>query len=421
MTSSNDRLDRNVVAWADELLASFPAVVIEGARQVGKSTLAEMLVERSGRPARYLALDDEVQRAAALHDPAAFVDQLPDGLLVIDEIQRAPELILPIKAAIDRNRTPGRFILTGSADLLRLKRTPDSLAGRAVSLPLRPLSQGEINGRRDDFVTRFLAGVDPAACDSAVSRDDYANLLAAGGYPEVFRKSSRLRSMWFKAYVDRIVQRDARDIRRLVDGRRLAAVLRLIAANQSGEIVRARLSRAADIPETTMTAYLDLVETLFLVETVRPWTGNLAARQTGRAKAIITDSALAMNLAGVTADRAAALIGGGELLGPLLEGLVVSELRKQQTWSDTGFSVFHYRETSGVEVDAVVELDDGRVLGIEVKATSTFRPDHFRGLQRLADKLGDRFAGGIVLGTAGQGVRYSATLVGLPVAALWEL
>nr|BFF21819.1 hypothetical protein GCM10025730_53400 [Promicromonospora thailandica] len=140
--TSNDILSRHALSWAKELVGSFPAVVIEGARQVGKSTLATMLVEGSERPARYLTLDDDVQRAAAQNDPQAFVNQLPDGMLVIDEIQRAPELLLPIKASIDRHRTPGRFLLTGSADLLRLERTPDSLAGRAVTLPLRTLSQG---------------------------------------------------------------------------------------------------------------------------------------------------------------------------------------------------------------------------------------------------------------------------------------
>lgn len=419
--TSNDILPRHALPWAKELVESFPVVVVEGARQVGKSTLATMLVEGSERAARYLTLDDDVLRAAAQNDPQAFVNQLPDGMLVIDEIQRAPELLLPIKASIDRHRTPGRFLLTGSADLLRLERTPDSLAGRAVTLPLRTLSQGEINGRLDDFVTRFVAGVDPFDVRSTVSREDYANRLAAGGYPEVFRRSPRLRTAWFDGYVDRIVQRDARDVRRLVDGNRLASVLRLVAANQAGELVRARLSRDANVPETTMSAYLDLVETLYLVERIRPWSGNLTTRQTGKAKGIITDSALAMHLSGVTPARAAALVGGGELLGPLLEGFVVSELRKQQTWSDTRFSVFHYRETSGLEVDVLLELDDGRVLGLEVKASQTYKPEHFRGLRRLADRLGDRFLGGIVLSTADQGVRFGENLVGLPIASLWEL
>ncbi|MET9328911.1 ATP-binding protein [Tsukamurella sp. NPDC003166] len=419
--TSNDILPRHALPWAEELAVAFPVVVIEGARQVGKSTLATMLVEGSRRAARYLTLDDELLRNAAQSDPQAFVDQLPDGMLVIDEIQRAPELLLPIKASVDRNRTPGRFLLTGSADLLRLERTPDSLAGRAVTLTLGPLSQGEIRGRVDDFVTHLLAGIDPFDVKTSFTREDYANALAAGGYPEVFSRSPRLRTAWFDGYLDRIVQRDARDVRRLVDGNRLATVLRLIAANQSGEIVRARLSRDADIPETTISAYLDLAETLYLMKRIRPWTGKLTTRQTGKAKGLIIDSGLAMHLSGVTAARAGALVGGGELLGPLLEGLVVSELLKQRTWSDTRFNLFHYRETSGAEVDVVLELDDGRILGIEVKAKQTYKPEHFRGLQRLAERLGDRFAGGVVLGTADQGVRFGENLIGLPIASLWEL
>lgn len=421
MVSSNEIVARHALPWAKDILGSFPALVVEGARQVGKSTLATMLVESTQRPARYLTLDDDVLRVAAQNDPQAFVNQLLDGLLVIDEIQRAPELLLPIKASIDRNRTPGRFLLTGSADLLRLERTPDSLAGRAVTLPLRTLSQGEIHGRLDDFVARLIAGVDPFDVHSAVSREDYANLLAAGGYPEVFRRSPRLRTAWFDGYVNRIVQRDARDVRRLVDANRLATVLRLLAANQAGEVVRARLARGADVPETTMTSYLDLVETLYLAERIRPWTGNLTIRQTGKAKGVITDSGLAMHLAGVSAARAAALVGGGDLLGPLLEGLVVSELLKQRTWSEARFSVFHYRETSGVEVDVLLECEDGRVFGLEVKSSQTYRPEHFRGLQRLSERLGERFVGGVVLGTADRGMRFGEKLIGLPIASLWEL
>ncbi|MGH3999921.1 MAG: ATP-binding protein [Pseudonocardiaceae bacterium] len=394
--------------------------MIEGARQVGKSTLTTMVGSSRDSPVRYVTFDDAVQRGAALDDPDAFVDQENDGLLVLDEIQRVPELILPIKAAIDRDRRPGRFLMTGSADLLRLERTPDSLAGRAVTLPLRTLSRGELAGRSEDFVTSVLNGhLDPARFTTDTARPGYTELLASGGYPEAHRLSTRARGTWFDGYIDRIVQRDARDLRRQVDGRRLGAVLRLIAANQAGEIVKARLARDGDVPETTVRAYLDLLETLYLIEHVQPWTPNLTRRQTSKQKAIITDSGLAMHLAGITPAQVSSLTGG-EMLGPLLEGLVVSELRKQATWSETRYSLFHYREPGGTEVDVVIELDDGRVLALEVKARRTYKPEQFRGLQKLADRIGDRFIAGIVLGTAPKGIQYSRNLFGLPIAALWE-
>lgn len=413
-------LPRNALNWANELLDTFPALVIEGARQVGKSTLAAMLGELRGSDVRYVSFDDAVQRGAVLDDPEAFVDQAPDGLVVLDEIQRVPEIILPIKASIDRDRRPGRFILTGSADLLRLERTPDSLAGRAVTLPLRTLSQGELRRHHDDFITRFLAGeVDPPQVTSGTTRDEYAQILAAGGYPEAHGLRPRTRRAWMDGYLDRIVQRDARDVRRTVDNRRLAAVLRLLAANQSGELVKVRIATDADIPPTTITAYIDLLETLYLVETVQPWTANLTKRQTGKPKAVVTDSALAMHLSGVTPEQVSSPIGG-EMLGPLLEGLVVSELRKQLSWSDTRYSLFHYREASGTEVDVIIELDDGRVIALEVKARQTYKPEQFRGLQKLADRIGDRLVAGIVLGTADKGIRYSSNLYGLPIASLWE-
>lgn len=370
---------------------------------------------------RLASSNDPTTLRAAREDPQAFIEQLPDELLLIDEVQRAPELILPIKASVDRHRRAGRFLLTGSSDLLRLDRVPDSLAGRAVSVPLRGLSQGEIRGRRDDFIDWYVNNdQNPWSITSPTTREAYVQLLEEGGYPEAFRLPLRARRSWFDAYVQRITQRDTSDLDKALDPARLQAVLRLIAANQSGGLVKARVARDADLPETTLTRYLDALETLFLVDSVRPWTPNLTSREVGRRKVTILDSGLAMRLARVAGQSLLPLVGSN-YLGLLLEGLVVSELSKQRTWSEEDFEIYHYRDRRGNEADVIIELDDGRILGIEVKAARDARPDHFAGLTRLAEKLGDRFLGGIVLNTGERGASFGERLWSLPISSLWTV
>lgn len=408
---------RHVEASAREMLATFPATVVQGARQVGKSTLAQQLAV--GRDARLLTLDDEQTRTAAIEDPAGFVDQYPEGTLVVDEIQRHPELTLAIKASIDRNRRPGRFLLTGSSDLLRSRSTTDSLAGRAATIPLRPLSQGEIAGTTDDFAGRFRAGIRYPDFTSDTTRDDYAGAIVAGGYPAARGLAQRMRSIWFDSYADRLVRRDARELVNFTDPSRLMSLLRLIAANQAGELVKARYARDAGIPATSITSYLDTIEALFLVDVLRPWTPNLTSREAGKPKMSVADSGLAARLSRVTEQRLTPVDGTALHMGALMEGFVVGELLKQQSWSAEEYELFHYRSRDGLEVDVIMEFADGRVLGIEVKSGTTFRAEHFKGLRSLRDRLGDRFEGGIVLNTGATGYRFADRLNGLPVSSLW--
>ncbi|MFT3797610.1 ATP-binding protein [Microbacterium sp.] len=399
------------------MLDTFTTVVVQGARQVGKSTFAEMLV--ADRDHLRVTLDDEEMLAAAVDDPRTFIDQARDGTLVIDEVQRAPGLILPIKASIDRKRRPGRFVLTGSSDLLRLTRTPDSLAGRAVTVNLRTLSQGEIRLQRDDVLGRIHANPDVTGFHTATVRADYAEAIAAGGYPEVLPLSPRLRATWFDGYVDRLLERDLSDVAPRVDPARVASVLRLIAANQSGELVKARVARDAHVPESSVTGYLDLLETMYLVGVLRPWTPNLTSREASRPKTYVTDPGLALRLARGSVEQLVAL--SNPHIGQAMEGFVLTELLKQREWSAQEFELFHFRDRNGLEVDIVAEFFDGSVVAMEVKAGSTARAAQFAGLKALRDRLGDRFIGGYVLNTAQQSTPFGDRLWSLPVAALWEL
>jgi predicted AAA+ superfamily ATPase len=410
-------LARHIAGFAEDALRSFPALVIQGARQAGKSTFATQLA--SARPSRMLTLDDDDVRAAALDEPRAFVEQAGDGTMIIDELQRAPELLLAIKASIDRNRRPGRFILTGSSNLLRLSRTPESLAGRAVTVELKPLSMGELRQRPDDLLSLLRAGTDVTEFRSEGTRATCVRLIAKGGYPEIGGLQGRMRNAWFDSYAERLMERDLRDIAPRVDPGRVMAVLKLIAANQAGELVKARLARDADVPETSMSAYLDLLSTMYLTSALPPWTPNLTSREAARRKVLVGDSGLALRLSRVAESQLEPL--GNPHLGAALEGFVAAELMKQRSWSEQEYELFHFRDRDGVEVDIVAEFADGGVIAFEVKAMSTLRSDHFKGLRFLRDKLGDRFLGGYVLNTADSGTFMGDRMWGLPATAIWEL
>lgn len=413
----DDLLPRRAVAVGRELLSAFPAVVIQGARQVGKSTLARQLTD--DRTAVVVTLDDRRTRDAAVADESAFVEQCPDGVLVVDEVQREPELLLAIKASIDRDRRPGRFLLTGSADLLTVKGRTDSLAGRAATLRLRGLSQGELAGHPEDFVSALLANPAPHRFKTEWARADYAAAMAHGGYPDMRGLRPRLRHAWLDSYLDRVLERDATLLPSGGQPRRLHSVLTLLAANQAGELVKARIADGADIPRNTITAYLDVLRSVYLVDELPPWTANLTKREVGRTKAFVGDSALALRLNRLTEQQLLPLTS--DSVGGLFEAFVASELLKQQSWSAYDFQPFHFRDRDGVEVDLVLELDDGRIIAVEVKASSTYRSEHFAGLRFLKDKLGDRFLAGIVVGMSDTGYQFADRLYGLPAAALWQL
>ncbi|MFT4259652.1 ATP-binding protein [Microbacterium sp.] len=409
-------LPRHSASFAQEALRTFPAIVIQGARQVGKSTFAEQIVAAG---ARLITLDDATTRAVASESPEALIEQASDATLVIDELQRAPELLLAIKASIDRDRRPGRFVLTGSSNLLRLSRTPDSLAGRAITVGLRGFSQGEWASTPEDFVAKLVDGVDAGRVESGVDRAGYIERIARGGYPEAGRLTGRMRASWFDSYVERLLERDVADIAPRVDPGRIAVVLRLLAASQAGELVKARVARDADVPETSVSAYIDLLETMYLVERLRPWTPNLTSREAGKPKMIVNDPGLALRVGRISEQQLSAL--GSPHLGAAVEGFVVSELFKQRGWSREEYDLFHFRDRTGIEVDIIVELRDGSVIALEVKSGSTLKQEHFRGLKFLRDKLGDRFLGGYVLNTASTGTRFGDRLAALPISALWEL
>jgi uncharacterized protein len=398
-----------------EALADTRVVVVNGARQVGKSTLAELIAARSPG-ARELYLDDQAVRAAAESDPSAFVRH--DGLLMIDEIQRVPELLLAIKREVDRDRSPGRFLLTGSARLLGLKDLPDALPGRAETIELWPLSQGEIDSAPDGFVDAvFRLDGRIRVPPSRLAKRDYVARALRGGYPEAVRRDpGRRRARFFDSYVTDLVTRDVRqisDIQRPAEMRRLLSV---VAARMATLAVAESIANDVSMPRQTLSRYLDLLELVFVIKRIPAWSSNLTTRAISTPKLIVTDSGLGGRLTGMSDERAKDPTAP---VGPLLENFVIGEVARQLTWAEEPVQLFHYRDRDKVEVDMVLEHASAAVIGLEVKAAETVRAEDFRGLRHLANRLGDRFRAGIVLYAGEQQLSFGDRLSALPISALW--
>jgi len=408
-------IDRNITPALLDALADNPVVFLNGARQTGKSFLAQWLAS-GDHPAQYLTLDDVGVLAAARSDPAGFLAGL-GGPAVLDEVQRAPELFLALKAEVDRDRRPGRFQLTGSADVLLLPRLAESLAGRMEILTLWPLSQGEIEKVTEGFVDALFAEELPAPTATSEDRSQLMRRILRGGYPEVLSRSTERRQhAWFDSYVTSILQRDVRDLANIEGLTAMPRLLTLLAARASALVNFSELSRSSGISQSTLKRYMALLETTFFVQFLPAWSGNLSKRLVKAPKLVLNDTGLMAHLLGV---------GPGSrdpgLVGPLLENFVVMELRKQARWSAIRVRFFHFRTQTGREVDIVLEDAAGRIVGIEVKAAATVRADDFKGLRTLADQLGSRFCRGVVLYTGAERIPFGPHLHSLPVETLWRI
>lgn len=407
--------ERFALGRLEAALTDTPVVAVNGARQVGKSTLVTTLLKQSSS-ATIVTLDDQIQLEAAQTDPRSFVER--EGLLIIDEVQRVPDLLPAIKAQVDRDRRPGRFILTGSARLLSTPEMSASLTGRVEIIDLSPLSQGEIGGRPERFVDALFAWDPGLQVTSEETRPDYFERVCAGGFPEPLGRRDRRRQAWFSNYATTVVERmvaDVADIQRLTVMPRL---LSLCAARTSSELNTRDIANDLGLPYRTVGSYLTHLQTVFLVQLLPAWSRNLTTKVVHRPKIHIADPGLAAHLVGVDA---AALADPTAPAGALLETFVATELRKHLGWSEIDAAAYHFRDRGGSEVDLVLEARSGQVVGIEVKASATARASDFKGLHLLAERLGDRFAGGVVLYTGRETVPFGDRLAALPLSALWQV
>lgn len=397
-----------------EALKDTPVTMLVGPRQSGKSTLVKALADDLD-DARYVSLDRGLNLTAARDDPAGFVSA-GSRTLVIDEVQRVPELLLEIKASVDADRRPGRFVLTGSADVLSLPRVAETLAGRMEVLRLWPLSQGELAARREGFLDALLAGEPEALAGEAgtdtISKVDLLRRIQAGGFPEAVDRSGARRQRWFDSYLDTMLQREVRDLANVAGLTELLRLMLLLAARVTGLLNYAGISRDLGMPQTTVKRYVALLETAFLALTLPAWFRNVGKRLIKSPKLLLSDTGLLSYLLGEAA-------AAERSFGAVLENFVLMEIVKQASTSPARPAILHYRSADGLEVDAVIEPKGGPVFAVEVKAAASLSSRDSRGLLSLASALGDEFGGGVILHTGAETVRLAPKIWALPLPTLW--
>ncbi len=405
---------RFALSHLTEALQDTPMVLIHGPRQCGKTTLARAVGDAAGYA--YISFDDDVLRASVLADTVGFVADLPDKV-VLDEVQRVPELFTALKVAVDRDRRPGRFILTGSANVLLVPRLADSLAGRMEILRLHPLAQSELAAKQPDFLDA-LFGDGFKTNQQARLGKELADRIAAGGYPAALaRPSSRRRVTWYRDYIETLVQRDVRDMARISSLDVLPRLLTLAAGQTARLLNVADLASPFQLSRPTIRDYVTLLARVFLLEELPPWHNNRLSRLVKTPKLHLGDTGLACALLGVDA---AALWADRTLLGQLLETFIFQELRRQASWRDDPITFYHFRDKDGAEVDIVLEGSGQRVAGVEVKAAATVTAADFRGLRKLKESAGERFAGGVVLYDGEVTTTFGDKLFAVPIRSLWD-
>ncbi|MGH2878611.1 MAG: ATP-binding protein [Solirubrobacteraceae bacterium] len=407
-------LSRHLRANVQAALEDTRVVVVLGARQVGKSTLVQQIAASDPRW-QVITLDDEARRRGASEDPTGFIADLQTPV-VIDEVQRAPDLLLAIKQSVDEDQRPGRYLLTGSANVLTAPTIADALTGRAEYLRLWPFSQAELHGTSPHLIPALFAGVQPQVADAASGRRAHAEMLVAGGFPQARRRVSTRRAAFFDSYLNTVLERDLRTIARVHDRANVRLLLDAIAATTGSALNRDGLSRDLGIAANTVRAYVDLLETLFLIHRLPAWHSNLLSRLVKAPKLHVIDSGLLAYLLGANEERVCV---DGWIAGALTETFVVMEVLRQASVDSDPPRFFHFRDHDGHEVDLVLERRDGSVVGIEAKASATAGRDDFRGLRLLRERLGDRFAFGVVMYTGRASVPFGDRLAAIPLQALW--
>ena len=406
---------RHAESPLQDALRDSPVSLIHGPRQSGKTTLAHMVCDPLGFD--YVSFDEDAVRNAAQSDPAGFIFNLSTPV-ILDEIQRVPDIFPALKLEVDRNRRPGRFVLTGSTNVMRAPGLLDSLAGRMEVIRLHPLAQSEIERISPSFLDDLFAGdfdgrwMKPGA-------DDIAQRIITGGFPpSLIRPTSRGRANWYLNYVDALVQRDLLDISRIRYPDALPRLLSATAAQTASLFNSTNLASPLSISRPTVDDYVRILEAGFLLDRLPPWSSNRLSRVVKTPKLHMTDTGLCCALLGI--DSHHALSRDRTLFGHLLETFVYQELRRQSVVHDRRLSFYHHRDRKGNEVDIVIERGTLEIAGVEVKASKTVGASDFRGLRKLSEVAGDRFTCGVVLYDGDRILSFGERFYALPTRILWD-
>lgn len=399
-----------------ESLGYMPITLLRGARQTGKTTLVKS-IRKSMDNYTYLSFDHLPSLIAAREDPVGFIARL-EKPIILDEIQRVPELFLPMKADVDENRQPGRYLLTGSADPLLIPKLGDSLAGRMRLLNLWPLSQGEILGKKETFLNKIFTQPPISIGKSLIcSKKDLLSRVVKGGFPTpLLMNSEKHRSDWFSDYISLVLQKDVLDLARIEHMTQMPHLFMLLASRVGGLLNAEELSRTIKLSSMTLHRYLDLLRTLFLVFLLPAWSGNLGKRLVKSPKIYLVDTAIQLFLLGMNEER---LRQDFSLFGNILENFVVLELLKQISWSETRIQMYHYRDYSHSEVDIILEGPAGNLVAIEIKSSETISRGDFKGLKSFQEANRKKFIQGILFYAGDTYLPFGENLTALPLTSLW--
>jgi predicted AAA+ superfamily ATPase len=408
-------IPRHTRAMIEEAFQDTRVILLLGARQVGKSTLATEIAAGMGISPP-ITLDDATTRAAAETDPSGFVASLPRPV-VLDEVQRSEALLLAIKETVDRNTSPGQFLLTGSANILTAPRVHEALAGRTEIIRLWPLSQTEIERSQTNLIDLLFERNVPSISGATVGRQAFVDRAVRGGYPEAYARSQRRRERWFESYIESVITRDIRDIADIRRSDEIPRLLRLVAAQAANLFKAETMSNDLGISTKTVQSYTELLETVFLLRRIRAWRPSIGTREVATPKVYVVDSGLLAYLLGADPSRAA---GDDQVTGKLFENFVAMEVARVLDWAVTSATQYHYRDRStGDEIDVVLEARSGELVCLECKAAATVQPADYRAMTKLRDARGEQFVAGAVIYAGADTRALTERIWAIPINALW--
>ncbi len=402
---------RFVKARIQKALTDTRVVLLSGPRQSGKTTLA---ADIASSDRHYVTLDNHATLKFAIDDPVGFIRDRDK--VIIDEVQKAPALLSSIKQSVDFDSSPGRFLLTGSANLLTMSNLPDSLAGRMEVIPIFPMSQAELHGKPSAFIDRAFAAQAPQA-ENVILGKPLIETVLCGGYAEPLGRKEWVRKQdWFDNYLETLIQRDVQDIGRLDRVAMMPELLQIL-AEHAGQLVNySKIGQAIGSNHASTKKYVKVLESLYQVYILKPWSKNRLKRQVKSPKLHFLDAGL---LASIKKASIESIQKDRTSLGPILETFVCSEIMKIAAWSEHRCAFFHFRDKQKNEVDLIIENQHGEIVGIEVKSSATARPRDFAGLMKLSEACGAKFIQGIVLFDSDQTIPFKEKFYAAPISSLW--
>lgn len=388
-------------------------VILSGSRQCDKTTTSKAMTDRQSV---YRTLDDYMLLQAAQNDPQGFI-KLSKGTMIIDEVQRVPELITAIKKAVDENTRYGQYLITGSVNIQTLPTVRESLAGRVKKIRLRPLTQGEILKKSPKFLQRLKK--QNFINNNSYDKEKISEMIFKGGFPEPMQmKSAQMRKSWYKDYIETIIEYDLHNISNIRRQDSLKELIKIIASFSSKFIDKSKITASLGIANQTLDSYLGVLENTYLVDKLSPWLKTDCERVNKQSKYFMTDTGFMASLLNWKADD---MLLNADKSGKIFKTFVYNELIAQIELKDDEYELYHYRDRERREIDFIIQDENNNIYGIEVKAGSSVTKDRFKHLTWFKNNLAkNKNFSGIVLYTGEQVVPFGNNLLAVPMNNLWD-